>query len=249
MTNAPFQPEYMPILTLAVKQINSGLSSVIHSLYLNGSVMRGEAKPGQSDVNMTLLLKRPLNAQEESVLKSIQLRIESRFSYLKRLSFNHTTLNQVSDIKNIFYWGFWFKHCSLCLSGSNIGEEFGSFEPSWEVAKAFNGDVEEWITEYKAKIQAATITGPYLEACHEIAKKLIFSSFSLVAHRDKCWAFTIEECLEHFLFRYPDKYVETERLLILYHRKKVPKRAALGLLNMYGDWLVNEFKRIDRKIG
>ncbi len=249
MTRAPFQSEYMPILTLVVKQLSQGLSHSLHSLYLSGSVMRGDAKPNRSDLNITVLLKRSLTSQEESIIKSIQMRVESRYPYLKQLQLTVTTLNEVANLDNIFYWGFWFRHCTLCLSGTNIGAEFGRFEPSWEVAKAFNGDVDKWLKEYRSKIQAVQTTGPYLDACETIAKKLIYASFSLVAHRDRCWAFTIDECLEHFLFRYPEKYVETERLMILYERKRVPKRAVLGLLQLYGDWLVSEFQRIDRKIG
>nr|WP_159063646.1 nucleotidyltransferase domain-containing protein [Thaumasiovibrio occultus] len=249
MTALPFQREYMPILTATVKLVERTLGSKLHSLYLAGSVMRREAKPERSDVNFTLLVNSPLTFKQQTLLLTVAEQVKQRYPYIRDLDLQVVTLDEVSDLKNIFYWGFWFKHCCLCLAGEDIGREFGAFEPCWEIAKAFNGDIGKRLTAYKDEVRKVETLGPYLDICESAAKQLIFASFGLVVSRLKCWAFSVEQCSEHFLQYYPQKKTEIERLHILVQRKRVPKRAVMALLNSYGDWLVAEYSRMERKFG
>ncbi|WP_413111629.1 nucleotidyltransferase domain-containing protein [Thaumasiovibrio sp. DFM-14] len=249
MTTSPFQAEYMPLLTVLTKQLKQGLAGTLHSIYLSGSVLRGEARMNDSNLNMTLLLHEPLSAQQIFVLRSIEKQALLFYPFVRGIELKLTTVSDVSRLDQLFYWGFWFKHCCVCLSGKDIGDEFGEFEPTWEVAKAFNGDVGQVVTEYKHKITAVKKAESYLDLCQSLAKKLIYASFGLTVYRDNRWAYSLAQCIGPFLKRYPEKQIEMERLQLLARRVRVPKRAVLILLSQYGDWIANEYRYLERKFG
>ncbi|PSW03762.1 hypothetical protein C9I89_16670 [Photobacterium lipolyticum] len=245
----PFQQEYVPVLLDAVKQLRAGFGGALHSIYLFGSVARREAVWGQSDLNLTLILHRPLTDSEQSLLNTIKWRIPTYHTDVPSVEIKIGYLSEVLSLDAIFKWGFWIKHCCLCLYGEDLSTRFGCFEPSWDVAKAFNGDIKDELTVYRQKIMKTKVVSNYLEYCQYIAKKMLRSCFSLVMHREKCWAHTSEQCAEAFLNYYPDKSLEIERLFTLINGTQVPKRAALFLLEQFGSWIVTEFEKIDRKIG
>ncbi|MGF1759782.1 nucleotidyltransferase domain-containing protein [Photobacterium sagamiensis] len=245
----PFQQEYVPVLLDAVKQLRAGFGASLHSIYLFGSIARREAVLGQSDLNLTLILHRPLTVSEQSLLNTIKWRISTYHTDVPSVEIKVGYLSEVLSLDAIFKWGFWIKHCCLCLYGEDLSTRFGCFEPSWDVAKAFNGDIKDELAVYRQKIMKTKVVSNYLEYCQHIAKKMLRSCFSLVMHREKRWAHTSEGCAEAFLKYYPDKSLEIERLFTLISGTQVPKRAALFLLDQFGGWIVAEFEKIDRKIG
>ena len=246
---APFQNEYLPVLLDAVKQLKAGLGNVLHSIYAHGSVARREAKAGQSDLNLTIIVHRPLTGAEKSVLSSIKWRIASNHAVVPSVELKVGEIDDVLSLASIFTWGFWLKHCCICLYGDDLSTRFGSFEASWDIAKAFNGDISDELDEYRQKIMATKVVQNYLDYCEYIAKKMLWSCFSLVMHREKTLALSIEQCAEAFLKYYPEKEQEIERLFILVSRTQVPKKASLFMIQSFGGWIVAEFEKIDRKIG
>ncbi|WP_064603388.1 hypothetical protein [Photobacterium sp. J15] len=245
----PFQQDYLPVLLDAVKQLRAGLGKTLHSIYVQGSVARRQAKPGKSDLNLTVILNRPLNTSEQSVLNSIRWRISSRYPFVTAVEIKSAVIDDVLSLESIFTWGFWLKHCCLRLFGDDLSTRFGCFEASWDIAKALNGDIKTELDDYKKKIMATKVVKNYLDYCEYIARKMLWSCFSLVMHREQTLALSIEECADIFLKYYPDREQEIERLFILVSRTQVPKKASLFMIESFGGWIVSEFERIDRKIG
>lgn len=60
-------------------------------------------------------------------------------------------MSEVANLDSIFTWGFMLKHCCVCVYGDDLADCFGDYVPSWEIAKHWNMDVEDWITVYRKK--------------------------------------------------------------------------------------------------
>ncbi|RWX57482.1 nucleotidyltransferase domain-containing protein [Photobacterium chitinilyticum] len=245
----PFQQDYMPVLLDVIKQLKAGLVDSLHSVYVFGSVARREAKAGMSDLNLTVIVQRPLTTSEQSVLSTIRWRITSRYSAVSDVELKVGVIGEVLSVGAIFTWGFWLKHCCICLYGDDLSTRFGGFEPSWDIAKSLNGDIKDELSNYRKKVMATKVVQNYLDYCEYIGKKMLWSCFSLVMHREQMLALSIEQCAEVFLKYYPEKEQEVERLFVLVSRQQVPKKATLFMIDSFGGWIVSEFDRIDRKIG
>ncbi len=135
------------------------------------------------------------------------------------------------------------------MYGSDLAECFGEYVPSWEIAKHWNMDVEDWLAVYRNKIARATSVEQQIEPQKVIAKKLLRASYSLVMYKDQRWYDDPLECGRQFLQYHPEKEVEIRRLTILLAGQAIPKRSVIGLLDGFGEWLVKQYQKTEFKIG
>ena len=243
------QPQTAAIVRGILHQFIVGLGSAVHSLYIAGSVARGCAVAGQSDLNITLVASRDLTPSETSMLQAIARRAEQQQRFFPHVDVQWVTKQTATSLEGIFYWGVWFKHGCCCVYGDDLSSRFGRFEASWDIARAFNGDIAAQLEDYRQRIMKTQVLPHYLTYCREIAKKMIWSAHALVFHRDRHMVWDREEAAERFLQYYPDKALQIERLFLLVSGQQVPKKAVLFMINDFGRWIVTEFDKIDRKIG
>ncbi|WP_028025423.1 hypothetical protein [Enterovibrio calviensis] len=245
---SPLQTDYVEPLAAAVRQIRGVLGDTLHSLYISGDIAH-RCAGASADFEFTLVTSRALNVQEYASLNTIRWRIEQSSDAVKRVEFDVVPLKEVTALSNIFKWGFFIKHCALCVSGDNLADSFGHFEASWEVSKAMNSDLAGKLKELRQKVAVATKWGTQLDAAEDAAKRLIKAAFGLVASKEGRWEHDLRACADAFLASYPEKSVEIERLFYLIERKPVKKRAVVALMDEFGQWVQSEYARIDRKIG
>ena len=69
---APIQPEFVDLVADARAAIASALGEALDSLYLYGSVARGCARAGFSDLDLTVVLVRSLSGQESARLEQLR---------------------------------------------------------------------------------------------------------------------------------------------------------------------------------
>ncbi|WP_232321892.1 nucleotidyltransferase domain-containing protein [Photobacterium jeanii] len=239
----------MPALLEAAKQFRAGLNQNFHSIYLNGSVARHEAVWGKSDLNFTIITQQKLRSQDESAISAIQWRLTRSFPKITGVTIKTASREQVLSLEGIFEWGVWLKHCSVCLNGDDLSSRFGSFEVSWDIGRSMNGDLKDLLPEYRHKIMKTKVIDNYLDYCEFIGKKMIWSAYCLVLHSKQQWELDINRAADVFLDVYPEHLMDVERAFILASRTQVPKKASLFLLDQFGQWIVAEFDKINRRIG
>ncbi|WP_239995966.1 nucleotidyltransferase domain-containing protein [Photobacterium phosphoreum] len=243
-----FQLDFMPLLMAAVTDLQSQVMA-LHSIYLNGSIAYRQATNGISDLNLTVVITASLTVEEQHRIAIVCQDLKRHYSVISNVDITWLLLDDVLSITAIFKWGFWLKHCSVCLYGTNLGEQFGNFEPCWEIAKVFNDDIAAFLVCTQQQIKRTKSAIEYQDYCRRAGKKMLRSCFMLVAYRSDDWAYTDQQCADFFLAFYPDKAIDIERLFVLINGPQVPKKASLFMVSQFGGWIVNEFNHIERKIG
>ncbi|OCH15185.1 nucleotidyltransferase domain-containing protein [Aliivibrio sp. 1S128] len=247
--HSPFQKEFEPAIQDLIVHVRSAVPKSIHSIYLYGSVARREAISGRSNLDVTLITTVPLTNKEQTLINTIKIRFQSKYPQITGVTFTIGEVTEVLQLESIFSWGFWLRHCCVCILGDDLSTRFGDFEPSWEIAKNMNMDIQEWLQVYTKKISVSTSINVQVEQQKTIAKKLLRSCYSLVMHRDKGWYDHPVLCARKFLEYYPEKQTEIERVVMLLKGRKIPKRSTIALLEEFGGWVVSEFNKIERRIG
>ncbi|MCZ4295148.1 nucleotidyltransferase domain-containing protein [Vibrio sinaloensis] len=244
-----FQPKYQPAIDDLVSFLSSGLGDNLHSVYLYGSVARKTAKSNQSNIDVVVVTHRGFSDLRTTLFNSIKWRFQKTHPHITEISFKTALAQDVASLDSIFSWGFLLRHCSVCVYGEDLSECFGDYEPSWEIAKHWNMDVEDWVAVYRNRIARADKPEEQVKAQRIIAKKLLRASYSLVMYKDKQWFDDPIECGQQFLRYYPDKQVEIERLGILLSGRLIAKRSVIGILDGFGDWLAKQYKKTEFRIG
>ncbi|MDG3088323.1 nucleotidyltransferase domain-containing protein [Vibrio hannami] len=247
--NEPFQAAYIPAIKELIHGFKGGMGSNLHSIYLFGSVARKNAVKGRSNMDVVVLSHGEPDAKFNTLLNTVKWRFKRNYPFIYGLSIQVAPVKEVLTLESIFTWGFMLKHCCVCIYGDDLSTRFGEFEPSWEIAKYWNMDVDEWLSIYRKKIVQAQTPQEQSRAQVAIAKKLLRASYSLIMHKDKRWIEDPVDCGKQFLLYHPDKEKEVGRLGILLSGRVIPKRSVIGLLDSYGDWVVKAYKKTEFKIG
>lgn len=245
----PFQPAFEPVVKDALMCLKSALGSNLHSLYVFGSVARKTAKEGRSNLDLVLVTHHPFSEQRATVLNTLKWRVQKSFPQVTGVSIKTAEVREIASLDSLFTWGFMLKHCCVCVYGSDLAECFGEYIPSWEIAKHWNMDVEDWLAVYRNKIARATTVEQQIEPQKVIAKKLLRASYSLVMYKDQNWYDDPIECGRQFVKYYPEKQLEVRRLAILLSGQPIAKRSVIGLLDAFGEWLVKQYQKTEFKIG
>jgi len=106
----PLQPEFESLVSEARDSLCSGLGTLMDSLYLYGSVSRGNARPGQSDLDLTVVLTRPPSREESNALEYIRLDLQARHPEVSKVDFDLGVREDVLKPANLYSWGYWIKH-------------------------------------------------------------------------------------------------------------------------------------------
>lgn len=247
--NQPFQPAYKPAIDDLVRFLRAGLGEVLHSIYIYGSVARKTAQPGHSNLDVVLVTHRDFDDKKATLLNTIRWRFQKSFPFVTDVAIKTAVVSDVATLESIFSWGPMLRHCCVCVYGDNLGDCFGDYEPSWEIAKHWNMDVGDWLVYYREKIAKAATAKEQIRAQQTIAKKLLRASYSLIMYRDKNWYDDPKECGQHFVRYHPEKQLEVERLNILLSTRVIPKRSVIGLLDSFGVWLVKQYEKTEFRIG
>ncbi len=245
----PFQSEFEPLIREVLMCLTSGLGQNLHSVYVYGSVARKTAVAGKSNLDLVVVTKAAFESNRATLLNTIKWRAQQGYPQVNGVSVRTVLVSDVANLDSIFTWGFMLKHCCVCIYGDDLADCFGDYVPSWEIAKHWNMDVEEWLSVYRAKIAQAKSVEEQTQAQTVIAKKLLRASYSLIMYRDKRWFDDPVECGQVFLTYHPEMQLEIERLGILLAGRAIPKRSVIGLLDSFGDWLVKQYQKTEFRIG
>lgn len=98
-------PAFRPAVNHVVDMLTGRLGRVIHSLYLYGSVARGNAVAGQSDLDICLLLYQKAGAREARMLRAIASETERQQRAITKVDFDVGTLAEALNPDNLHRWG------------------------------------------------------------------------------------------------------------------------------------------------
>jgi len=208
------QVEFKAVVADAIESIPAALGSLLTCLFLYGSVARGSAIPGKSDLDLTIVLTRHASDQERRVLEQLRLNLEDHHSEIVKVDFDVGVLTDVLDPANALSWGYWLKHECLCIYGNDLSQHFDAFLPSRAIAEAINRGYGDTLNDYAYRITSAVdlITARRLQK--EAARKLVRSTNVLRPIAYPCWPRTLEDYFFHFSKWYPSLAQDLEFFLV-----------------------------------
>lgn len=233
----PLQPEFESLVSDARNGLCSGLGALLDSLYLYGSVSRGNARPGQSDLDLTVVLARPPSREESNALERIRLDLQARHPEVSKVDFDLGVREDVLKPANLHSWGYWIKHECRCIHGTDLALQFPAFAPSRTIALAINGDYVRALGDYAQRIDDASEPGDRKRLQREAARKLIRATNVLRAAEDSCWPRTLEEHAGNFGRHHPDMAAEIGFFLAESRAPNAPGRLFNDRLQRFVDWM------------
>ncbi|MBH3123825.1 nucleotidyltransferase family protein [Serratia ureilytica] len=214
VTAFPLQQAFIPLLEALTAELPRQFPALIHSIYLYGSVARGEALPGVSDLDITLLLIKPADSGALQRLEAWRQAFQLEQRLVSKVDFDIGCVDEALAPEHHDSWGFWLKHHCRCLWGEDVSAAFPLFQPDRRIALAVNADLYRVLARYREQLLQARTVPDERRLKREAARKLIRATNMLRAEGSPFWPITLTDYAEQLLARYPEQQAEMTYLLV-----------------------------------
>nr|WP_218169950.1 nucleotidyltransferase domain-containing protein [Pseudomonas costantinii] len=239
VADAPLQPEFQPLLAdvcATLSQADIGLDGI----YVYGSVARGDAVPGDSDLDLTVVFSEPPHSQALEQLELLRQALELRHPVVTKIDVDIGHRAEVLAPENSNRWGFWLKHHCRCVWGDDLSQRFERFEPSREIALAVNGDFKQVLSGYLTRIGKADSVPERLRLQREASRKLLRATHTLRAEDALMWPHTLEEHVGLFVQHYPTMRIQIAYFLFEARNPSAEREAFSTRLQSFVAWMVSQ---------
>lgn len=183
-------PEFPNVVNAVIDSLLSELPNQIDGIYLYGSVPRGTAIVGHSDLDVSIVLATPVGQREEEVFKRLSDTIPKAYPQVSKLDIDPGFLQDVLLPQEKYHWQFWLKHCCCCMWGNDLSAEFPRYKPSIEIAQALNGDLSTFLEQMTPSFESMSDA----DVAKVIGKKLVRTAYYFVAEKDGSWYTDLSQC-------------------------------------------------------
>ncbi|MFD2043822.1 nucleotidyltransferase family protein [Ornithinibacillus salinisoli] len=231
---------YVPCIRESVESLRKLFHQQLHSVYLYGSVARGEAVAFKSDLDLIAMFDGKLSSDKLAELKKLAGELSQKYRSLVRdvgiaVAYYDYTIDPANYYENAF-----LKEICVCVYGEDIGERFGPYKLTSEIAIRFNGDISESLNRTLNRLDTAS-NEDFKTFTQGFARKLIRTYYSMVMVRSQIWTTRLHEQSEVFIHYFPNKESIIRTLLNWIDEPPTDREAVHELFKSEGEWASANF--------
>jgi uncharacterized protein len=226
--------DFKPLLQETIRLLKAHFED-LHSVYLYGSIARGEAIPYRSDLDISVIFENPVTEAYTQTLKTLAQQLAQKHVVITKVDFDPGGLTEVLDKQEFYRWHFWLRHCCCCIWGSDLGLKFPRQKPHPAIAAEFAKDLQKQLNDTRAALSPENV----ILKGRSIAKKLIRTAYGRIAPQDNSWHQKIEDCAEAVLRHDPTQQTFIEAALTRVDSQTSSMEQVTELMNSYGQWLLD----------
>ncbi|WP_441249436.1 nucleotidyltransferase domain-containing protein [Kitasatospora sp. McL0602] len=210
----------------------------LHSAYLYGSIPRGTARPGSSDLDLLLVLHRPPTLADRADADALAAQLDRAFPQIDGvgiLLFDADTVLSELERHDLG----WFVAC-LCtpLLGADLAEQLPHYRPSSLLARETNGDLHLALPRWREQLATADLT----RLNRAVGRRIVRTGLTLVMPRWGGWTSDLAESAEVFGRYYPERAGQMRQAAAA---ARTPHPDALRMMvEDLGPWLAAEYTAV-----
>ncbi|MFF5536945.1 nucleotidyltransferase domain-containing protein [Streptomyces cinerochromogenes] len=233
---ARVQPAFHAVVAAARDRLPAVLGARLHSAYLYGSIPRGTARVGRSDLDLLVALREEPDDADRAAVRALGEALDEEFGQIDGVgTLLYSRARLLSDRER--YDLAWFVAC-LCtpLLGDDLAAHLPRYRPDSLLARETNGDLGRWLPRWRERIDAAADT-------EEARRHLVRTGFTLVMPRWRGWTSDLREMAGAFAEYYPQRAAQL-RAAAEYGYEPVGDPDVLrSYVDDLGPWLADEYTR------
>ncbi|UTT42560.1 nucleotidyltransferase domain-containing protein [Exiguobacterium aurantiacum] len=195
------QPMFRQVIDEVIQLLREEFAEALHSVYVYGSVGRGTAVAGQSDLDVTVIVKREVDVD---VLKRRSMILLQEHPEVIKIDYDIGLLDTVLEPTNHFEWGFWLRHMCACVDGTDLSHRFPYMKPDGRTSRALNRDLSDQLREAQVKLKARCMTG---NEKRSLVKRMIRGAYLTINVDDQSFVSTIADSLFVLRLYFPNSEI------------------------------------------
>jgi uncharacterized protein len=237
-------PPFRAVVAAARDRVLDLLGPRLHSAYLYGSIPRGTARVGRSDLDLLLALRdEPTDADREGV-RELGEALDKEFPQIDgvgTLLYSRDLLLSEPERHDLG----WFVAC-LCtpLLGDDLAEYLPRYRPDALLARETNGDLALLLPRWRERIAEADSDETRTRLVRFMSRHLVRTAFTLVMPRWNGWTSDLGEMAEVFGAYYPERAEQLRAAAVLGHAPTADTAVLRTYVDDLGPWLADEYTRV-----
>lgn len=237
--------EFRPVVAAARERVTDLFGPQrLHSAYLYGSIPRGTAVPGRSDLDLLLALHHEPTERDRADVQQLETALDAGFPQIDgvgTLLFSTARLLSAAESHDLS----WVLAC-LCtpLSGPDLAESIPRHRPTSQLARESNGDLPAFLERMRGRREAAGTDAERARVCRVVARKIVRCGMSLVMPRWGGWTSDLAESAEVFAAWYPDRAAQMRSAAEAARQPTSAPQVLNLLLDGLGEWLAAEYTAV-----
>ncbi|PIZ45515.1 hypothetical protein COY32_05210 [candidate division WWE3 bacterium CG_4_10_14_0_2_um_filter_41_14] len=218
------------------------LSGSLHSIYVRGSVARGTAVEGISDIDSIAVVNLEPGSFEDKqeLLREIAIGFEKKYPFSVFVELQAKPLQPILDLENRIFRVL-VHTTSICVYGENLATILPPIKPGSEsVVVSYN-----FPTILNEAIEQFSNSEFHVKAwhCRKLMRNLVRSGFEIVMEREQLWTRDLYPSYAYFAKNYPDYKDDMYQALTYSLNPMVDREKVLFLATNLGRFVETEISR------
>ncbi|GGZ81128.1 nucleotidyltransferase domain-containing protein [Streptomyces bluensis] len=243
---------FRPVVATARDRILDAFGTRLHSAYLYGSVPRGTARVGRSDLDLLVALRQEPTEADRAEARALDEALDLEFPQIDGSgTLLHSRTRLLSALER--YDLGWFVAC-LCtpLLGEDLAQYLPRYRPDSLLARETNGDLTLRLQRWRKRIEEVT-GGASGDAATEKARRslvrgvsrhLVRTGFTLVMPRWNGWTSDLHAMAEVFGQYYPERAGQMRSAAVAAYEPGPDPAVLRCYVDDLGPWLAEEYARV-----
>jgi uncharacterized protein len=233
---ANVQPEYQGLPEAAAELLAGEFGPRLHSAYLYGSVVRGNAVPGRSDLDVVAVLLEAALDEDRARADRVERALVERFPVLSSAGVGLTHLQEIRSPAQRYSGQVFLRELAVCIWGEDLRPGLPRTKPSAAVAAGFHADAHAVFARARQTLGTSTDPEVVRRVCRMASKRMVQVAFGVVMAREGAWATVLEEQAAAVGAAFP-QWAEAARRAAEQGRRPVADAGVVReLLDTFGRW-------------
>lgn len=236
---------FRPVVAVARDRLLDVFGARLHSAYLYGSIPRGTARVGRSDLDLLVALHEEPTDADRAAARALDTALDKEFPEIDGAgTLLHGRARLLSEAET--YDLGWFVAC-LCtpLLGDDLAEYLPRYRPDSRLARETNGDLALLLPRWRERISRAGDSEAALRPLVRfMSRHLVRTGFTLVMPRWNGWTSDLTEMAEAFGAYYPERAERMRAAAVLGYAPRGDLDVLMSYVDDLGPWLAEEYARV-----
>ena len=235
------QSEFEPVLVQVINVFCTEFPTELHSVYVYGSVAKGTAVIGQSDLDLCVIFVQPVYEVERKI-SQIKSDIMALTGFFSKVDVDIGVLQDVLNENNRKSWGAWIKFFCHPVYGEDLSKQFENVEIDRSVIQAINQGYDQEIQHYFDMLMTAQLSVKDSTNLKKSVLKRIIRLLPLTSLEIEQWPVNLENTVLQAIQNYPEQKPMFQYLLKELENTDVLSRDYLDQVQEIYLWVCRHIK-------
>lgn len=219
------------------------LGDTLHSIYVRGTVSRGEAIEGISDIDtFAVILKKPEEI-DHSWVKETRKALEQKYNFLTGVEIDFISYDELFDGDELFNDRFTIKTQSACVYGEDLAQKISPFRADIKTASHFYGNLKKVLENAKKGVANNPHSEDIKEWCRWVMKRIIRAGFVLVMDKEQAFTRDLYPSYELFSKHFPEQESKMKMALDFAINPTDNAGELANFIDDFGVWMEEQVER------